>query len=282
MGGCFPGPGNVGIPAPTVLTPYTGPCTISVANTVIDSKDMTACDSILIRANNVTISRSKIRDSVHGMEQDGYAFTIIDSVIDGAQINNGGYACVNCGVDGWNTTVIRTEIMHTNRGVYCMKNCTVKDSWIHGTNLDTRQCPQAPYNICPHASALRLEQYSNVVHNSLSCDFTGPFNQDLGCSADVTGYPDFAPIHHNTLDSNLLMANPVGVGFCIYGGGTVGKPYSSSPDNATYVEIKNNVFQRGSNGKCGAYGASTDFISNRTGNVWQNNIWSDGAVVAPE
>ena len=34
---------NTGVPAGTVLTPYTGPCTITVANTVIDSKIVT-CD----------------------------------------------------------------------------------------------------------------------------------------------------------------------------------------------------------------------------------------------
>ena len=50
-GGCFPGPDNTGVPVGTVLTPYTGPCTITVANTVIDSK-IISCE-LLIRANNV-------------------------------------------------------------------------------------------------------------------------------------------------------------------------------------------------------------------------------------
>ena len=280
VGGCFPGPGNVGIPAGTVLTTYTGPCTITTANAVIDAKDI-QCDGLDIRANNVTISRSRIRDSVHGIEGAGASFTITDSFLDGAQINNGGYACVDCGVDGWNTTVIRTEIVHTNRGVYCMNGCTVRDSWIHDTNLDTRPCPQAPYNTCPHASAIRVEQNSTLIHNTLDCSFTGPFNDDLGCSANISGYPDFAPIHNNTLDTNLFVANNIGTGFCAYGGGTANKPFSTDPTNATYVVFQNNVFQRGPNGKCGTYGPVTDFISGRTGNVWQNNRWDNGSTVPP-
>src|SRR6476646_4602228 len=38
LGGCVPGPGNVGVPAGTELTPYDGPCTITDAGTVIDAK----------------------------------------------------------------------------------------------------------------------------------------------------------------------------------------------------------------------------------------------------
>jgi hypothetical protein len=281
-GGCFPGPGNVGIPAGTQLTTYTGPCIITVANTVIDAKDVQCSGGLEIRANNVTISRSRIRDSVHGQEATGVAFTITDSLLDGAQVNNGGYACVNCGVDGWNTTVIRTEIIHTNRGVFCMRGCTVRDSWIHGTNLDTRPCPQPPYNTCPHASAVRVEQNANLIHNTLDCSFTGPFNDDLGCSAAISGYPDFAPIHDNTIDGNLIVSNNIGVGFCAYGGGTANKPFSTDPLNATNIVFQNNVFQRGANGKCGTYGAVTDFVSGRTGNVWLNNRWDNGTAVLPQ
>jgi hypothetical protein len=129
---------------------------------------------------------------------------------------------------------------------------------------------------------VRNEQYLTLRHTSLGCDFTGPFaNPELGCSADMSGYPDFTPIMHATIDSNLFLANNVGAGFCAYGGGTGGKPYSSDPNNATYIVFKNNVFQRGANGKCGTWGAITDFRTGRTGNQWINNKWNDGAVVDP-
>ena len=37
-GTCWPGPSNTGVPAGTQLTDYTGPCSITAANTVIDGK----------------------------------------------------------------------------------------------------------------------------------------------------------------------------------------------------------------------------------------------------
>ena len=67
--------------------------------------------------------------------------------------------------------------------------------------------------------------------------------------------------------------------FCAYGGATGGKPYSGSALNATNQKFTDNVFQRGSNGKCGAYGPITDFAVSRTGNVWSGNRWSTGELV---
>ena len=107
-------------------------------------------------------------------------------------------------------------------------------------------------------------------------------NGEIGCSADISGYPDFAPINHNTISDNLMGSNNQGIGFCVYGGGTTGKPFSGDPTNATYIVYRNNVFQRGANGKCGAYGPVTSFVTGRTGNVWSGNTWvDDGATVPP-
>jgi hypothetical protein len=153
-------------------------------------------------------------------------------------------------------------------------SCTLRDSYIHGTALDP--------NGDAHGSAMRVQQYTNVIHNTLSCDWQYPNDAtSLGCSADLTGYPDFAPIHNNTIDGNLFVANPAAFSYCAYGGGTQGKPYSGDPSNATYIVFRNNVFQHGSNGKCGTYGPITDFISGRTGNVWDNNVWDTGGSVSP-
>jgi len=143
---------------------------------------------------------------------------------------------------------------------------------VHGTDLKATQ----------HASAIRVEQNTTLVHNTLKCDWTDISDSEIGCSADMTGYPDFAPIKNNTIDGNLFVANPVGLGYCAYGGDTHGKPSSNDPTNATNIVFKNNVFQKGSNGKCGTWGAITDFNPSRTGNVWTNNKWDDGTVVNPE
>jgi hypothetical protein len=269
MGGCWPGPANTGPPAGTTLTAYSGPCNITTANTVIDGKNVN-CD-LAINATGVTIRNSVIKGYVH--VPSAGSLTMEDSIVDGLK---NGYACVNCGVDNYNFTLRRVEIVNTNRGAYCSRDCVIEDSYVHGTTLNPASGA--------HASGVRQEQYLTLRHNSLACDYTGPFNvnPETGCSADLTGYPDFAPIHHITVDRNLFIANNIGNGVCSYHGGTGGKPFSNDPQNATYIVVTSNVWQRGPNGKCGAYGPNTDFIVGRTGNVWQGNVYDNGAVVEPE
>jgi hypothetical protein len=290
-GGCFPGPSNTGVPNGTNLTAYTGPCTITAPNTVIDSKTVN-CSPLVVgsTASGLLIENSQVNGGV--IQNSGSAsFTIQDSTIDNAvsfpactspsSCAAGKYACADvnnatsqCGVGYQNFTIRRTEIMHTSRAAYCASHCTISDNYFHGTNLWPDHTNRA------HASSTRVEQYTTLTHNTLSCDYQGPFgNSDIGCSADMTGYPDFAPIHDNTITGNLMMSNNIGIGFCAYGGGTQGKPYSGSASNATYVVFRNNVFQRGMNGKCGAYGPVTDFIAGRIGNVWDSNHWDTGELV---
>ena len=54
---------------------------------------------------------------------------------------------------------------------------------------------------------------------------------------------------------------------------------------AKNVTATNNIFKRGTNGKCGAYGAVTNFNLDgggpAPGNVWTNNKWEDGAALNP-
>lgn len=292
-GGCFPGPDNTGPNAPeSSMSAYAGPCTITAPNTVIDSKVIN-CQPLVVgdTAAGLVISNSYLKGGI--VQSGGAAFTVQDSFLDNAtsypacsdgSCPAGLYACgdpnnatVDCGVTGSNFTLRRTEIINTNRAAYCESNCTIEDNYFHGTNLWPDSSNLA------HASSVRVEQNVTLRHNTLWCSFEGPFpNTELGCSADITGYPDFAPIKNNTIDRNLLVANNAGIGFCAYGGGSQGKPFSSDPTNATNIVFTNNVFQRGANGKCGAYGPVTDFISGGTGNVWSNNTWDDGGVVNPD
>jgi hypothetical protein len=278
-GGCFPGPSNTGPNAPaSAMSVYTGPCTITTANTVIDSKVVNC--TLVVQAGGFVLKNSYLNGWLD--QVNGATFTVQDSFIDSgvqypACANNacpaGKYACTQCSIGGSNFTVLRTESINTNRAVWCDSHCLIQDNYFHGTNL-------WPDDVA-HASAMREEQYGTIRHNTLWCSFNGPFlNNDIGCSADLTGYPDFAPIHHNTVDGNLFMANP-GDAYCMYGGGTSGKPYSGDPTNATYQVFTNNVFQRGSTGRCAAYGPVTNFITGRTGNVWSGNVWDDGTTVPP-
>jgi hypothetical protein len=288
-GGCFPGPANTGPNKPaSSLATYTGSCTINAANTVIDSK-VVNCRTIDVRASGFVLKNSYLNGAI--VQSSGAAsYTVQDSFIDSAvsypacgdgSCPAGKYACgdtgnatTDCGVNGSNFTILRTEIINTNRAAYCQSSCLIQDSYFHGTNL----WPDAS-NLA-HASSVREEQNLTLRHNSLHCSYTGPFvNNEIGCSANLTGYPDFAPVRDNTVDGNLFMASS-GSAFCAYGGATTGKPYSGDPTNATNQKFTNNVFQRGTNRKCGSYGPVTSFDKNRTGNVWSGNVWDDGTSVA--
>ena len=288
-GGCFPGPTNTGPnkPASSMAT-YTGSCTINAVNTVIDSK-VVNCRAIDVRASGFVLKNSYLNGAIV-QSSDADSYTVQDSFIDNAvsypacgdgSCPAGKYACgdtgnatTDCGVGGSNFTILRTEIINTNRAAYCQFNCLIQDSYFHGTNL----WPDAS-NLA-HASSVREEQNLTLRHNSLHCSYTGPFvNHEIGCSADLTGYADFAPIKNNTVDFNLFVANP-GNAFCAYGGATP-KPFSSDPTNATNQKFTNNVFQRGTTNICSAYGPVTDFDKNRTGNVWSGNVWDDGRPCRP-
>lgn len=289
-GGCFPGTANTGPKAAAgTMATYGGSCTITAANTVIDSK-VVNCRTIDVRAAGFVLKNSYLNGAI--VQSSGAAsYTVTDSFIDsGVQFpacSNGScpagkYACgdinnqtTDCGVNGSNFTVVRTEIINTNRAAYCQSSCLIQDSYFHGTNL----WPDAS-NLA-HASSVREEQNLTLRHNSLHCSYTGPFvNNEIGCSADLTGYPDFAPIKNNTVDGNLFVAN-TGNAFCAYGGATAGKPFSGDPTNATNQKFTNNVFQRGTNNKCSAYGPVSNFDKTRPGNVWSGNVWDNGATVGP-
>lgn len=261
--GSFPGPDNTGVPPGTVLTAYTGPCTITVANTIIDAKTVT-CD-LVIRAAGVRITRSRV-NGVVAAGGTGTHVDVVDSDVDGTP---GAVRQVTVVGDA-NFLVLRSEVVGGNRGVLCARACEVRDSWIHGQEITSNW----------HASAVRMEQGSVIVHNTLHCE-PQPTPTDGGCSADLTGYPDFAPVRDNLIQANLFVANPTGNAFCAYGGATGGKPFSSDPTNATNIRFLDNVFQRGANRNCAAFGPVTDFATGRTGNVWSGNVWDSGEPVTP-
>ena len=85
-GGCWPDASTTGVPAGTVLTNYTGPCTITAANTIIDRKTVNC--GLTIRASNVQITKSKINGSVTIDDEDApYSFTITDTEVDAGPVN---------------------------------------------------------------------------------------------------------------------------------------------------------------------------------------------------
>jgi len=271
-GGCFPSAADTGVPDGTALTNYTGSCTITAANTVIDKKTVN-CGYLNIKAAGVTITNSKINGSVWvDTPNSGYSFTISDSTIDAGEVS----ATANDGkssIGKSNFVATRVETLRGIRGVWCEYNCVVQDSWIHGQDRDEGGAA--------HQSGVRMGDGSVIRNNTLSCD-APDVAPDAGCSADLTGYGDFAPIRNNLIERNLFMATPGGT--CAYGGssGSNGsKPYGSQAANIVFRE---NVFQRKnalqSSGKCGNWFAIADFDRARPGNQFVGNRWDDGTAVA--
>jgi hypothetical protein len=265
----WPDADNTGPPPSLTLTAYTGPCTITTADTVIDAKTVN-CD-LDIRTTGVQITRSAVNGAITGTP--GATYTVADSDVDAAP-GTTKRAVTAIGDGGGVATVLRSDVRGGNRGIYCITGCTVRDSYVHGIEV------QADW----HASALRVGSGATVVHNTLWCD--APDNSTGGgCSADLTGYPDFEPIRDNTIDGNLFKATPGG--YCAYGGGSNGKPYSDDPTNATGIKFRDNVFERGTTPgdhgtpTCGYYGAISDFEVGRTGNEWSGNTYDDGTVLNP-
>lgn len=246
-----------------MLTTYTGPCTITVANTVIDAR-IVNCD-LVVATTGVRITRSEIHGTV-GASTSG---TVLRLLVEDSLIDAGHRQATGLG-DGW-FVAQRVEIIGGNRGVYCAWQCTLQDSWIHSTYVQDAW----------HASAVRAERYSTIIHNVLACDWLIPTAQDGGCSADLTGYPDFAAPHDWLIQNNLFVANPTGASFCAYGGSTPGKPYSNDPLTGTNIVFRDNVFQRGSNRQCAAYGPIDAWNASKAGAVWSNNRFDDGVAVVP-
>lgn len=262
----FPDAANTGVPTGITLTAFacTGDETsVTTDNTVIDSK-VVNCD-LVIKANNVVVKNSKVVGSVYTPDgATNYSFRIEDSELSHPEITNWGRTMVGEA----NFTVLRSEITGGNRGIYCRKNCTVQDSWIHGTRVTGTL----------HASAIRVSQDAKLIHNTIHCDVQD--SGEAGCSANMTGYPDFEPVKNNTVERNLFKATPGG--YCAYAGATGSKPYSTAADNATNIVFKDNVFEKGTaSGKCGWWGPVTDFAAERSGNIWTNNKWDDGSVLNP-
>jgi hypothetical protein len=267
-GGCFPGPGTTGVPSGTTLTNYGGSCNITTAGTVIDSKNITC--SLTINAANVTIKNSKITASDIAVNSGSLTFT--DNEVDFGNNINGE------GLKGDSITILRANMYGGKRQVWCT-NCTLEDSYLHDQLSD-------PTGVT-HESAARVEQYTTFRHNTLNCN-APDYPPDAGCSANQTGYPDFSPIHDNTLDKNLYMATSGG--YCSYGGWNPGKPYNDDSLNATNVHSTNNVFQRGTKPNdrttialsdkrrytCGYYGVTSSFNSAKTGFIFSGNMWDDG------
>lgn len=247
----WPGPGTTGVPAGTELRDYTGPCTITEDGTVIEARTVSC--NLSIQARDVVIRRSLVLGAVHTDDGGRFSVTLEDTSVDAGVQQLAAVAYTNL-------TLIRADVQGGQASVNCVLRCTIRDSWLHGQRM--------PAGADWHLDAFLMNGGSDaqLVGNTLDCQ-----NRESGCTAAVGLFGDFAPNSRVVIDGNLFMANE-SQSYCAYGGASVTKPFQ-----ADGVVFRRNVFQRGTTGSCGTYGAITSFDPGSPGNVWEGNVWEDGS-----
>jgi hypothetical protein len=261
--GGWPGPGNTGVPSGTRLANYSGPCTITKDRAVVSGK-LIKCDALLVRARDVTISKSRIVGRLDTTEGTSQSFVLEDSEVDA-----GIYQGPAVGLT--NMTIRRSNIHGGQANVLCYANCDIRDSWLHAPGL----ADGADWHLNGVLANDTHGSGSNVtlIHNTIECN-TPQNSAGGGCSGDVSLFADFGPVSDVTIRGNLMGASP-DISYCFYGGSSE-KKYSSGVRN---IVVEDNVFRRGPNRKCGAYGPVTSFDTKLPGNRWANNVWEDGSPI---
>ena len=258
-GGCWPGPNNTGPRAGIMLTLYTGPvrpdgsCMITT-NTVIANRTIRC--AMIVNSGNLTLRDSSLRGEVYNYGSG--SVLIKDTII------NGGSAETET-VGGNNITIEDSNLYGNQHEVYCANNCMVENSWLHNNHN---------FGISGHQDGF-LSTGGNhyyVEHDTVYC--VG------GCTSDIAFIPNH-DISNATVDKNLFVATRY-ASFCLY----PSSDYPRKPGIISGMIVTNNVFQRGSNGKCAFYGPVYGWdvpnsIPGTTGylNVWSGNVWSDGEVL---
>jgi hypothetical protein len=252
-----------------VLSNYTGPCTITAANTVIDSKTVNCAMSI--QAANVVIKNSKVNGNVI-LDTDlsgssGWNFTIQDSEVDAGTVQESAI--------GWgNLKAIRVNVHGGVTAIQCEEkstSCVVQDSYLHGQYIQPNSNWHLGGFLSDGGGPITL------THNYVICDQQAVYGTDGGCTGDINLIPNFATAHDVTVDHNLMGAN-IHSAFCTYGGDRHdgnGFPYGN------HIVYTNNIFQRGSNNLCAGYGPVAGYGIGNTGNVWTGNVWDNGGTVDP-
>ena len=247
----FPDEATTGVPAGTALTPYTGPCRITRPGTVIAGKTVDC--NLSVEAPGVVIRSSVVNGSVANAEDSqGLGFTIEDSEVRLGDRPGTGIGAVDF-------TAERVEVTGGNRSIYCLRGCTIRDSWLHGQFTDKTGVA--------HESGIRMGSDTTIVHNSIGCD-APMVPPDAGCSAGLTGYGDLGVIQRNLIQDNLFLTSPAAT--CAYGGSTGDKGLANT------IRFIDNVFERGPHDTCGVYAAIMDYDPSAPGNVWSGNRWDDG------
>jgi hypothetical protein len=282
----WPDTSNTGVPPGTTLTTYTGSCTINVANTVIDSKIVDcAAEGVSIQAANVTIIRSQVLGLVRlDPDSSGYvasggtwSITVTDSYINAGVIQQAALCCANM-------DVLRARLSGGQTGAQCEvgKWCRIRDSYLAERAVHTGSWHLGGFLSDGTGGASCTGVGGNglcieMTHNTVWCNVAQNGVPDDGCSGDLQLIPNFARVEKVSIVGNLFPAN-VDAAYCTFGGDKSDSTWRYGRN----IVYQDNVFARGSNNMCAAFGPVTDFGSDSTnnpGNTWTNNRYDDGVLI---
>jgi hypothetical protein len=166
----------------------------------------------------------------------------------------------------------RCNIFGANNCVNITANTRIVDSYIHHPFLP----PGSPDHINPifHGGGGNVQIIGTTVWAPIPDNEFGG-----GVTTNLSLFPDFAPVHDVLIEGCRIKPT-----FGAYGvslGWNPGKPFNDDPLNGTNIIFRNNVFERGESGVCGALGPVTSWPFGRPGTVWENNVYDDGTPVDP-
>jgi hypothetical protein len=248
-GGCWPGPNNTGVPAGTTLTAYTGPTTITVDGSVIDSKLVTGC--IVIEANNVTIKNSRLQSN-------GCYFNILDNngntglKLTDVEIDGQTNTTSDSSIGGDNYTCLRCNIHGTTDGAKAGDNVVFRDSYIHDLAITSTSHNDSIQSLGTNSL--------QIIHNTL-------ISKSGSNSAIILSTGSASRMRNVLMQRNLAG----GGGYTIYGGYGAGTDDLSRVSNVSITEnrISTAVYPRG-----GAFGAVTSVDPPAVSH--SGNVWADG------
>jgi hypothetical protein len=240
------------------LTSYTGPSTISTANTVISGKIM-GC--VRVTAPGVVIRNSKIlceRPGTYVVDSSDGAYSGTPLLVEDSEV-----ACTTRGVGTSgpgtafgeaNITVRRTSIYGCENGFDVNQRITIEDSYIH----DMYNGPGDPHTDGIQMAASHLENGSWVRGAK---DVVIRHNTIYGMGDDGS-FGTSAIISNPGGDTNILIEHNLMAG----GAYTL---YCEGGSRGTNYRVLNNRFSRRFGSKVGTYGPSTDCSDEvQSGNVY--------------
>lgn len=249
----FPDASCTGVPAGTALT-TSGSLNITADNTVIDGKLITG--NVIVRANNVTIKRSKILPGNSTAIRVMTGNVVVEDVeIDGQQANGADVANAGVVICCNNYTLKRVNIHRVYEGPRVGNNVTIEDSYIH----HLVRCTQNGQNC--HIDVLQATAGNNIVvrHNTLLA-YNDVTNDPLNASFIIKA--DTGPINNVLVERNYMN----GGNYTIYA--------QSAAYNTSNVTIRDNHF-----GRNFRYGPKS--LGSVNNLVWSGNVWADNKQIIP-